>query len=209
MDLVIGDKILVEYSTFGDRFLSIVANVKADGRLLVYSPITANIVKRLRTDRGAQVKYAYGGRLVGFSTRVLNTVEDHNGLIELAKPSGFYDAEDRHEPRCSCSFPAMIVEGDKAAQAVVEDMSFGYSRIRFLDGGAVPFLEDIEREVLLTFHPFDIEDKGYSVECIVKSAFIKDGARYAVLKFKKSEKKARKRISNFIEAQICCGIKDR
>ncbi len=206
MDLSVGDNILVEFSTFGDRFLSVVAKVEDDGRLIVYSPITAPIVERLKTDQFACVKYAYDGRLMGFSTRVLNAAEAPRSFIELAKPDTCYDAEDRSEPRCSCRFPAVVVEGDRATQAVVEDMSSSCSRIRFLNEDNFPLSENRESEVQLTFHPFDIQGDGYSVGCIVKNAFMKDGTSYAVLEFNKGEKDVRKRIARFIEAQVCCGI---
>lgn len=206
MDLVAGDKILLEFSTFGDRYLSIITDVKDDGSLCVYAPINPIVVQRLKTDNNARVRYAYDGRLMGFSTKVLNKVDAPGVIIELAAPDDVYDAEERDEVRCACRFPATVVEGDRAAQAVVEDMSASCSRVRFLNGGVVPFLEEIEREVRLTFHPFDMDNEGYSVGCVVKTAFMKDGERYAVLEFNKSETKARDRIASFIEAQVCCGI---
>lgn len=206
MDFSIGEKILIEFSTFGDRFLSVIANIEDDGRLLVYSPINNKIVERFKTDTFATVKYAHEGRLMGFSSRVLNNVDAPGVLIELAKPKDPYEAEERKEPRCLCRFPAIVVEGNRAAQAVVEDMSVSCSRIRFLNGGLVPFLEDLERNVQLTFHPFDLMEEGYSIGCVVKNAFIKDGKRYAILEFNKDENNARRRIANFIEGQVCCGI---
>jgi len=203
--LAAGDKVLMEFSTFGDRFLSIVTDVKEDGRLMVYSPITPLVSERLRTDRNVQVRFAHEGALRGFKTQVLSGGESANTILELAAPSDSYDAEERAEPRCSCRFPAMVVEGERAAQAVVEDMSTNCSRVRFLNGGLIPFVEDMARDVRLTFHPFEVGD-GYSVECVVRNAFIKDGERYAVLEFKPEERDARKRIANFVEAQVCCGI---
>ncbi|WP_158948818.1 flagellar brake domain-containing protein [Pseudodesulfovibrio cashew] len=199
-----GDKILLEFSTFGDRFLSVVTDVVQDGRLLVYSPVTAPIIERLETDRKVVVKYAEGGKLLGFRSRVLNRLNPGNSLFELAPPERTFDAEERAEPRCSCGFPAMIREGAFEFQAVVEDMSHSCSRIRFLNGGSA-FAEGMEGDVSLTFHPFDM-DKGYSVECIVKNIFLKGDVRYAILEFKKDEAEARNRISRFIEAKVCCGI---
>lgn len=206
MDLVAGDKILLEFSTFGDRYLSILTDVKDDGRLFVYAPITDVVVERLKTDTHAMVKYAYDGRLMGFSSRVLNKVDAPGVIIELAKPVEIFDAEERREVRCSCRFPATVVEGDKAAQAVIEDMSASCSRVRFLNGESEPFWDEDDQEVQLTFHPFDTESDGYSVGCMVKSSFMRDGKHYAVLQFNREERQARERISSFIEAQVCCGI---
>ena len=203
--ILAGEKILMEFSTFGDRFLSVVTDVKDDGKLFVYSPITSPIVERLKTDTHALVRFAHEGVLCGFKTQVLNKVDAPGIILELAGPNEVFDAEERNEPRCSCRFPATVVEGDKAAQAVVEDMSANCSRVRFLNGGLVPFVEDVENDVQLTFHPFDVGE-GYSVGCVIKNAFVKDGQKYAVLEFKPEEKDARDRIARFIEAQVCCGI---
>lgn len=200
-----GDKVLLEFSTFGDRFLSVVTDTKEDGTLLVYSPITPPVISRLKTDRNVLVRFAFEGTLRGFKSRVLNEVESASSIIELEKPVDVFDAEERAEPRCSCRFPATVVEGERAAQAVVEDMSANCSRVRFLNGGYIPFVEDKDNEVRLTFHPFEV-GKGYSVSCLVRNAFVKDGQRYAVLEFKSEEKDARERIARFVEAQVCCGI---
>lgn len=205
MDIVAGDKVLMEFSTFGDRYLSIVTDVKEDGRLLVFSPISAVVVERLQTDPKAVVKYAHEGRLLGFTTRVLNRVNEPGSILELARPVNSFDAEERSEVRCSCRFPATVVEGDRAAQAVIEDISASYSRVRFLNGGFEPGEGD-EQRVRLTFHPFDTEADGYSVGCCVRQSFMRDGKRYAVLEFDSNEKSVRKRIASFIEAQVCCGI---
>lgn len=205
MDLAAGDKVLMEYSTFGDRYLSIVTDVKDDGRLYIFSPITAPVIERFKTDPKALLKYAHDGRLLGFSTRVLNRVEQPGTIVELAAPKDVFDAEERTVVRCCCRFPATVVGGDKTIQAVIEDMSVNYSRVRFFNGD-VSFFEDADHPVQLTFHPFDTEGDGYSVECVLRNSFMKNGMQYAVLEFNRSEVAARKRIASFIEAQVCCGI---
>ena len=203
--IVAGDKVLMEFSTFGDRFLSVVTDVKDDGRLLVFSPISAPVVERLSTDTTAKVRFAHEGRLHGFKTRVLNRVDGPGGVLELAAPGGFYDAEDRCEPRCPVRFPAVIEHGGKSLTAVVEDMSATCSRVRFVNGGFASLGESEGGEVRLIFHPFDMGE-GYSVNCIVRNTFIRDDAPYAVLSFKSDETEARHKIEQFIEAQLFCGI---
>lgn len=201
----VGDKILVEFSTFGDRFLGVVTDVKADGRLIVYVSVPSSVSRRIRTDPNAFVRFADEGMLCGFKTRVLNPVDASDMLFELAEPSDVLDAEDRCEPRCACRFPAMVVEGSQAAKAIVEDMSKSCSRVRFLNGDLDSFGQGIDNEVLLTFHPFDMSE-GYSVGCHVRNSFIKDGQQYAVLEFNSNEKDACGRIARFVEAQVCCGF---
>ncbi|MGL1862131.1 MAG: flagellar brake protein [Pseudodesulfovibrio sp.] len=201
----IGEKLLIEFSTFGDRFLGVITDVKEDGRLIVYSAIPQVVQKRLKSDPHALVRFAHEGVLRGFKSRILNSKDSPECVFELAGPDSHFDAEDRCEPRCSCCFPATVVEGKHAAQAVVEDMSSRCSRVRFLNGGLESFVEGFENKVRLTFHPFDIGD-GYSVDCTVVNSFMKEGDRYAVLEFKSDEKDACRRISQFVEAQVCCGI---
>lgn len=201
----VGDKVLAEFSTFGDRFLGIITELKGDDRFLLFASLPDIILQRMKTDKHVLVKYAEEGKLLGFNSRVLNQVDNTSNVFELEMPDETFDAEERREPRCECRFPATVVEGERAAQAVVEDMSPNCSRVRFLNGGLISFIEDIERDVRLTFHPFDVNEDGYSVDCVVKNAFVKEGERYAVLEFKPEEIEARSRIARFVENQVCCG----
>ncbi|MDC0335429.1 flagellar brake protein [Pseudodesulfovibrio sp.] len=205
IEFCVGEKVLIEFSTFGDRFLGIIADVTSDGRLVVYCTVPKEITHRLDSDDRVLVRFAEEGVLRGFRSRVLNAADSPDLVFELAQPHDIFDAEDRCEPRCSCHFPATVVEGGQAAQAVVEDMSSRCSRVRFLNGGLESFVEGFESEVRLTFHPFDMGD-GYSVGCVVRNTFIKDGARYAVLEFNPNETDACGQIERFVEAQVCCGI---
>ncbi|MDD3310646.1 PilZ domain-containing protein [Pseudodesulfovibrio sp.] len=205
MNIASGDKVLMEFSTFGDRFLSIVTDVREDGRLMVYAPLSPPVIARLRTDVSARVRFAHEGRLKGFATRVLNPAAPPGAVLELAPPDGVYDAEDRTEPRCPCRFPALVEAGGRAMRAVVEDMSTSCSRVRFLedDWGSGESLDD--REVRLTFHPFAL-DQGYSVACDLRAVFHKNGERYAVLGFRSDDAETRRRIDEFVEAQLDCGL---
>lgn len=199
-----GDKVLMEFSTFGDRFLSVVTDVRDDGRMMVYAPMPAPVIQRLQTDRNVRVRFAHEGKLRGFTSRVLNDVRSAESILVIDQPKETFPAEDRAEPRCVCSFPATVVEGNRAAQAVIEDMSKSCARVRFLNGD-VPFLYDVGGMVRLTFHPFGPEDK-HSVNCRVIKMLLKDNVRYAVLEYDRDENGARSRIASFIEAQVCCGI---
>lgn len=204
VDIHAGDKVLVEFSTFGDRFLSVVTDVRKDGCLLVYSPMPEPVVKRLQTDKKVLVRYAHEGKLRGFKTRVMNQVHSSETILVLQEPADTFHAEERAEPRCVTSFPATVMDGDRAAQAVVEDISKSCARVRFLNGD-VPFIDEVGGVVQLTFHPLDMAD-GYEVECRIKSAAIRDNVRYVVLEFNPSEEAMRSRIASFIEAQVCCAL---
>lgn len=219
MRFMAGDKVLMEFSTFGDRFLCVVTEVAGDGRLFVYAPVPQPVHRRFATDRGARVRFAFEGTLRGFDTRVLNSGNPPGVILELAGPGSVYDAEDRREPRCSCRFPALVADKGGGVRAVVEDMSASCTRVRFVDGngrgtdsgggsvgnGLRSLSETAEAEVLLTFYPFDMGD-GCTVACVVRKIFMKDGTRFAVLEFKPGETAVRERIARFVEAQIGCGV---
>ncbi len=201
----VGDKVLVEFSTFGDRFLGVVTDAKEGESFLLFASVPDIVLQRMKTDKHVLVRYAEEGVLLGFNSRLLNKIDNTSNVFELELPDEVFEAEERREPRCACRFPATVVEGERAAQAVVEDMSANCSRVRFLNGGLISFIEDVDREVRLTFHPFDVDDDGYSVDCVIKNAFVKDGERYAVLEFKSDEKDTRGRIARFVKTQVCCG----
>ena len=204
MDIVSGDRVIIQLSTFEDRFLGIVASIREDGRLMVFVTMPAAVRSRLRVDATASVKYAYDGRLLGFSSKVLNIVDHGDTLLELEGPGVVFDAEDRAEPRCACCYPAAVKEDGRAARGVVEDMSSSCARIRYIGDGLSDFPEETGRSVELVFHPFEMGEEGYSLGCTVAKSFMKNGERYVVLRFNADEKEALKRISGFIETQSCC-----
>lgn len=200
----IGDKVLIEFSTFGDRFVSVVADITEDNELLVYSPVPEVILERLKTDSSVLVRYAFEGRLRGFKTHVLNTVSSSTMLMVLAEPECTFDAEERREPRCKCTFPAKVFDGDKQLDGIMEDVSASCTKVRLISGMGIPFVRGAENEVLLRFFPFGT--KAYEIRCRVIQTFMKSGNEYAVLQFKTEEGDAHRSIMEFIEAQVCCGI---
>ncbi|WP_243545955.1 PilZ domain-containing protein [Pseudodesulfovibrio tunisiensis] len=203
MRLVPGDKVLVEYSTFGDRLLSVIADVRNGNRLVVYSPLTPPILERLRTDSRALVKFVQEGRLRAFRSRVLNSVTALGELVELDYPGFAVDADERCEPRCGCRFPATVMLGERSMDAVVEDMSESCARVRFREPGSCLTDRDSDREVRLAFRPFDPE-RGYDVSCEVQSVFMRDRDMHAVLRFSEKDREMRDRISRFVASQLQC-----
>lgn len=204
MDIASGDRIILEFSTFEDRFLGVVSNVKTNGNLVVNVTVPDSVIRRVKLHTYALVRYVFDGHLLGFASQVLRMSGGCEATVELIGPESVFDAEDRGEPRCSCSYPAIVVEGNKAAQAIVEDMSASCSRVRYLNGGLTDFPEELGRPVRLTFLPFDTSEENYSIGCTVHKAFMKSGERYAVLKFNNDEPDARALLSGFIGGHICC-----
>jgi hypothetical protein len=205
MDIVSGDRIILQLSTFEDRFLGTVADIR-DGRLMASVSMPPMVRDRLLVDVKASVKYAYDGRLLGFSSRVLNIAGGESAVVELEGPGEVFDAEERSEPRCICRYSATMTEGRKIAGGMVEDMSPSCARVRYIGDGLAGFPEELDRNVVLTFHPSELDDSGYSVGCVVSKSFMKNGERYIVLRFNPDEKEMLKRISGFIEAQVCCAL---
>ena len=206
MDIESGDRIILQLSTFEDRFLGIVAGVREDGRLMAFVTMPTAARQRLSVDDRAAVKYAHDGRLLGFSTRVLKVVDYEDTLLELEGPGTIFDAEDRSEPRCGCCYPAVVARNGQAVQGVVEDMSVSCARVRLVGSGADGFPGESGNGIDLTFHPFEMGESGYSIGCTVEKSFMKDGERYTVLRFNVDETSTLKRIAGFIEAQVCCAL---
>ncbi|MFH1913722.1 MAG: PilZ domain-containing protein [Pseudomonadota bacterium] len=168
MPLAAGDKVLMEFSTFGDRFLCVITEVGEHGRLSVYAPVPQAVVDRMARDRTARVRFAHEGSLRGFDTRVLNRDNPPGVILELSGPGRVYDAEDRAEPRCRCRFPAIVTDGARrvVVRGVVEDMSASCTRFRLSDDEQGSLSGFNGSEVRLTFHPFD-PDEGLAVACTV------------------------------------------
>ncbi|MUM77041.1 hypothetical protein GKC30_05295 [Pseudodesulfovibrio sp. F-1] len=206
MPLVAGDKVLMEFSTFGDRFLCVITEVGEHGRLSAYAPVPPAVVERMAVDRSARVRFAQEGVLRGFETRILNRDNPPGVILELAGPGKVYHAEDRAEPRCRCRFPAVVADGAGRVlvRGVVEDMSASCTRVRLMGEGGVASVGGVGAEVRLTFHPFD-PDEGLMVACTVKKSFLKNSVAYLVLEYRSGETVARQRIARFVEAQLNCG----
>jgi len=206
MPLAAGDKVLMEFSTFGDRFLCVITEVGEHGRLSAYAPVPPAVVERMAVDRNARVRFAQEGVLRGFDTRILNRDNPPGAILELAGPGRVYDAEDRAEPRCRCRFPAVVADGAGRVlvHGVLEDMSASCTRVRLTGDGRGSLVGGVGAEVRLTFHPFD-PDEGVTVACRVKKSFLKNSVGYLVLAFSPGETVARRRIARFVEAQLHCG----
>lgn len=204
MDIMVGDRIILQFSTFEDRFLGEVFDITDSGHLLVNASVPSMVRTRLTTDLSASVKYAFDGKLLGFSTRVIAPHGRINGTIELEGPASVFDAEERSEPRCSCFYPALLVEAGRAVEGVVEDLSPSCARVRIVGLDAPLYPERVGRLIRLTFS--DIADPGIfqSVDCMIIKAFMKEGEQYVILRYNEHERNAKKRIAHFIQSQVCC-----
>ena len=209
MDIISGDRIILQLSTFEDRFLGVVAGIGEDGRLVASVPMPPLVRARMLVDVKASVKYAYDGRLLGFSSRVLRVVDNGNTVVELEGPGEIFDAEERSEPRCNCCYSAVMTEDGKSVRGMVEDMSSSCARVRYIGEGLADFPEELGRSLVLSFHPAETEGDGYSVGCTILKSFMKNGERYLVLRFNPDETETLKRISDFIEDQVCCVLPPR
>ncbi|WP_272701282.1 PilZ domain-containing protein [Desulfovibrio sp. Fe33] len=206
MDIGIGDSILLEVSTFEDRFIALVSGVGRDGRLVVRAEVPSGVLDRIEADAFAEVLYAYDGRLLCFGTRILRVGGSHDARLELAAPKTFFAPEGRGEPRYACFFPASVSVGERVVNGVVDDISDSCARIRFPVAGQDDFPIETGGGVRLTIRPYGVKRSAVSVGCSVLKVFMKDHERYAVLRFENDEPDIRARISGFIKARVCCRI---
>jgi hypothetical protein len=206
MDIGVGDNILLEVSTFEDRFIAFVSGVGRDGSLVVCAEVPSGVLDRIKADAFAEVLYVYDGELLSFDTRILSVGGSLDAHIELAAPQTAFDAEGRGEPRYVCFFPASVVVGERVVNGVIEDISDSCARIRFPVSSRDDFPIHKGAGVLLTIRPYGVQGAAVSVDCSVFKTFMKDYERYAVLSFENDEPDIRERISGFIRARVCCRI---
>ena len=204
MHLLSGDKVLVEYSTFGDRHLGVVADASVPESLLVFAPIPLGAAERSRKDPTITVRYVREGRFKGFTSSLCNTIAPPAGLLEIVRPELDEDLDDRLEPRCLCCFPAKIVFEGRTTDAVVEDMSASCARLRLAGPGSLPQPGDAQ-EVKLVFSPFD-PDEQYGILSRVTKSFMVEGRRYLVLRYVATDVEMIHRISRFVDSRLGCGI---
>ena len=205
MGLAAGERFLMEFSTFEDRYLCMVTEVEEGGDLRVHAPIPPTVADRLASDRRVFVRFALEGRLHGFESEVLHDDATPGSALLIAGPQEVKDVEERREPRCQFHFPANVVCEDRASSAVVEDMSASCSRVRLLSVSSETLLGDEHTMVRLTFHPFDPQE-GYSVECSVMRTFMREGSHCMVLEYAE-DGAVRNVIERFVNAQSAIGGK--
>ncbi|GEM_PF-1106035 len=202
MALSVGDKVLMQYSTLGDRLLSVVTEVREGDCIIVYSPLSDIAVDRLREHNLAVIKYVSEGLLKGLRTRVLGEVRRGDELVTLAYPEEVVTAEERKEPRCSCCFPAMLDVKGELFEAHVADMSRSAFRIRFHDPSSVINGELDGENVRLEFFIFEPAN-CYKVNCRVLKFFMKEYEKFAVLEIQDGEE-IKDKIVQYVDG-LCQG----
>ncbi|NDV20576.1 hypothetical protein GO013_14285 [Pseudodesulfovibrio sp. JC047] len=93
MGFVSGDNVLVEFSTFEDRFLGEVIAVTDSGDLVVSIAVPETILQRVESHSFAVVRYVAQGRLLDFASRVLAMHSGSVTMVTLKGPKSFCDAE--------------------------------------------------------------------------------------------------------------------
>lgn len=206
MCISVGDKVLMQYSTLGDRLLSVVTDVLEGEYIIVYSPVSATAVYRLKKNNTAVIKYVSEGLLKGLKTHVLGELKAGDELIRLAYPKEEVEVEMRKEPRCPCCFPAMLEVDGQFYEAHVADMSSSAFRIRFHDP-AVSMNGGLDSsEASLEFFIFE-PTNTYRVDCTILKAFMKDHEKFAVLKINGNQE-IREKIAHYVATQCRGGFLD-
>lgn len=207
MDIAVGDKVLMQYSTLGDRLLSVVTEVREGEFIIVYSPISPIIAERLRENNTAIIRYIVEGMLRGYKTHVLDPVTAEDELIRVAYPRLRTDVEERKEPRCPCCFPAMLHVGGELYEAHIADMSSSALRIRFHDSSTALYGNLDGTGVLLEFFIFE-PSNTYKVKCRVLRSFMREQEKFAVLEIQDGEE-IKAKIARFVQSQCQGGFLNR
>lgn len=198
----VGDKVLMQYSTLGDKWLSVVTDVRENESITVCCRLTEKIVSHLQRHNTALVSLVSEGRLLGYKTRVLGGFAAGDDLVRLEYPREALDLEKRREPRCECCFPALLdVEGE-LHEAHVADMSHSAFRIRLQDP-SVAFNGALDgADAHLEFFIFEPAN-AYRVKCRMLKTFMKNHERYAVLEIREGED-IKDKIASYVQG-LCQG----
>ncbi|WP_147821245.1 PilZ domain-containing protein [Salidesulfovibrio onnuriiensis] len=202
MSISIGDKVLMQYSTLGDKWLCVVTEVRENESLTVCSHLSEKIVQHLKRHNTALIRFVSEGRLWGYKTRVLGDFAVGDELVRLAYPKDAVSMENRSEPRCQCCFPAMLDIGGELYEAHVADMSHSAFRIRLQDA-SVAFNGSMEGiDAQLEFFIFEPAN-AYKVRCRLLKTFMKDHEKFAVLEIQDGED-IKNKIACYVEG-LCRG----
>jgi hypothetical protein len=199
MVLSVGDRVLMQYATLGDRLLGVITDIRPGESIVVYSPLSSLARQRLRENNTAFLRYVHEGVLKGYKTNVVLDALNGDCLVTLAYPLEEFFAERRTEPRCPCCFPARVVLGQREYQGHVVDVSASAVRVRFEKDGPGPDAFDQDRDVRLDFNVFEPENR-YGAFCSVLKSFMDDGAVYAVLEIRDGEA-VRDTLAKYVESQ--------
>lgn len=202
MKLAVGDKVLMQYATLGDRILGVVTEVSEGEKLVVYSPLRSKTIEHLQRNNLAIIKFAHEGVLRGYRTEVIGVANGHGAVVTLKYPTEKVDVEYRCEPRCPCCFPARLDCGGDVYESFVVDMSTQAFRIRFNHPENAP--EATDESVILDFYVFE-PSNSYRVNCEIMKIFMTNNEKFAVLAIKDGEG-VQGKIRHYVESQCRGGF---
>ncbi len=201
MLLNVGDQMLIQFGTFGDRLLSVVVDIEEDRQISIFLQIPPIIIERIQKINTVNAQFVFESTLMGFSTTILSWCSSPTCVLQLAYPDAIETQDQRKEKRLSCHFPATLTANGRPYRCLIENLSRSGVRLRVTqptDMKIRSLFEDCE-ELVLDFFVLE-ERNSYSFPCQLHHEFIENSLRYVVLWIPKTETGIRHILENYIQA---------
>lgn len=201
MHLSVGDQLLVQFGTFGDRLISVVVDMEPGQDISIFLKIPDSILSRIKDIGTVNAQYVQHSTLMGFSTSILNYCSSPACVLKLAWPQTIESQDLRQEKRLQCNFPGTLTVDAQPYRCMVEDLSASGARVRILQHTEMDVRSIFEESSNLTLDFFVLEERNrYSFTCSLHQEFIKDSERYVVLMISEREEAFRRILNNYIQA---------
>ncbi len=201
MQLNVGDQMLIQFGTFGDRLLSVVVDIDEGRQISIFLQVPPIIIERIQKINTVTAQFVFESTLMGFSTTILSWCNSPTCVIQLVYPDTIEAQDQRKEKRLSCNFPATLTANGRPYRCLIENLSKSGVRLRVIqptDLNVRCVFEGCEK-LVLDF--FVLEERNtYTFPCQLRHEFIKDSQRYAVLIIPETETSIRRILESYIQA---------
>jgi hypothetical protein len=128
----IGTKLVLELEGIEQRFGSFLVGYSVDKFFLITTPSSEHIFSVrpvLFIGRTINVRYLEEGKVIGFQSRLMKSIEEPEKLLFLSYPKVIEDHELRKDKRLPCALPAELTTQGLVCHSVVVDIN--HTGLRF------------------------------------------------------------------------------
>lgn len=201
VQLNIGDQLLVQFGTFGDRLVSIVVDLDPGRHISIFLKMPPQLFDRIAKIRAVSAQFVQESTLMGFNTTITTYCSSPVCVLQLAYPACIEAQDARKEKRLDCNFPATLSVEGLPFRCMVENISASGVRVRILqqtDMHVLGIFDDCA-DMVLDF--FVLEERNrYTFSCTLLREFIQNRERYAVLLIAEEEEDIRRLLDGYVQS---------
>ncbi|MBU1248374.1 MAG: flagellar brake protein [Proteobacteria bacterium] len=201
MQLKVGDQMLVQFGTFGDRLVSVIVDIEPGRHISIFLKLPSIILDRIQSIQTVDAQFVHQATLMGFTTTILTCCNAPACVLQLAWPELIEVQDPRREIRLNCNFPGTLIADGRPYRCLVENLSQSGVRIRILHPTELN-VSSIYNEVdQLNLDFYVLEERNrYSFSCVLLREFIEHSQRYAVLQISRNESQVRRILEAYVQA---------